>query len=336
MTFQLVTTDDGSLSCVDSQTGELSHNRVGAYTESVQLYAQVSGLLDLAFTQGEIRVLDACYGMGYNSWSLINELVRLGDQPEIAAIYRERHGDRPIRVSLVCIEKYPEVLEFLPQVLGSPTFDPLKAKLTAAEHNTYYRTLQCLLDTKLDGLEPRKIIMDVAPFWQFELDLWVDDLRNRMPKLQGDFDAVFHDAYSPQKMPELWTFDLFVHYHRLLNARQGRVLTYSAAAAVRGGLQEAGFSIAKTPELGTKSGGTIARVSKLGDGSNSVDIKSDEAFADWELAYLKTKAGLPYRDPGLRQTRDNILASRQREQEASHRPSGSSALKKKPRYQPKI
>lgn len=343
MTFQLVTTADGSLSCRDEITGELCHNRAGAYTESVHFYAGPSGLLETALHQGEIRVLDACYGLGYNSWALINELIQLENDPQFLERFAARSSIQPITVSLVCIEKHPQVLTFLPQVLDFSTFYALKQKLTASEHNAYYRTLRCLYDTKGEGVGSRKFIMDVAPFWHFELELWIDDLRSRVAQLEGPFDAVFHDPFSPQKMPELWTVDLFAQYYGLLKARQGKLLTYGAAAAVRGGLLDAGFSIAKTPGLGTKGGGTIAFVNPaealekpsalLGASQPMGGFDSQTAckpLDGWELEYLQSKAGIPYRDPGLCLPRAELLTRRESEQAESSRPSGAKALKQKP------
>jgi tRNA U34 5-methylaminomethyl-2-thiouridine-forming methyltransferase MnmC len=327
MSFELVTTADGSWSCRDDLTGELCHNRAGAYTESVHFYVRPSGLLDLALGQGHIRVLDACYGLGYNSWALINELLRLESNPQYAAYFSQARSPQQIMVSLVCIEQSAEVLRFLPQVLDFPTFHTLKQNLAPSEHNTYYRTLQCFYDTKGERVGPRKFTMEVAPNFWFELELWVDDLRTRVPQLEGPFDAVFHDPFSPQKMPELWTMELFAQYYRLLQARQGKLLTYGAAAAVRGGMREAGFSVMKTPGLGTKGGGTLAFTHPS---TPEAQAEPFEAFAPWEHEYLQSKAGIPYRDPGLCLPREEILARRQSEQMASSRPSGGTALKQKP------
>jgi len=327
MSYHLVTTEDGSLSYLDPVSGELSHNRAGAYSESVQLYVQPSGLLDFAIRQGNIRVLDACYGMGYNSWALVNELLRLESEPQFMAVMSKRQSDEPVRVSLVCIEKSVEVVQFLPRILAQPTFDLLKNKTDPLEHNAYYQTLRCLSDTKKGLDKPHRFTMNVEPFWSFEWELWIDDLRDRVHALEGEFDAIFHDAYSPQKMPELWTQDLFARYYQLLKPCNGRMLTYSAAAAVRGGLIEAGFQIAKTPGLGSKGGGTFAMAS-LPDGFAGL-----EALEVWEQEYLHSKAGIPYRDAGLCRSRQEILDLRQREQAGTNRPSGASALKKRPEAQ---
>lgn len=295
MTFTAVTTADGTLSCHDSETGEWCHNRAGAYTEALKNYAEPSLASKLANKTGRIQLLDACYGLGYNTWVLLDYLLKT--------------VTRPFTLSVVAIEKNPDILDFLPQVLAHSTFDHLKNKIAPLEHNIYYRTLRCINDTK----QSLKTAINFVDGSRLELDLFVEDLRYRVPLLEPGFDLVFHDAFSAQKMPELWTCDLFSEYHRLLKPNQGQLLTYSAAAAVRGGLLEAGFLIGKTLALGAKNGGTIAGFSSCGESLNET-----------ELAYLQTLAGIPYRDSQFSFSRKQILLQREQEQAASNRVSGNS------------
>lgn len=325
MRFTIASTADGSVSCVDSETGQLCHNSAGAYTEAVQNYVMPSRLKEKILKTGHIRVLDACYGMGYNSWALINELVN------DAELSRETLK-KPLTLSITAIEKHPEVMAFLPQVLQHPSFDPLKEKTPHLEHNTYYRTLVDFENHDPEKAEHRTFFTEVAEQWYLEFHLWIDDLRSRVARLDQDFDAIFHDPFSPQKMPELWTTDLFAVYHRLLLERSGILLTYSTAAAIRGGLQEAGFTVLKTRGLGKKAGGTLAC-------SNVTTIalyeRSTISLESWEEGYLLSRAGIPYRDTRLTQSREAILSRREAEQQTSIKPSGSQALKQKPRYHPK-
>nr|WP_303674699.1 MnmC family methyltransferase [Vampirovibrio chlorellavorus] len=182
------------------------------------------------------------------------------------------------------------------------------------------------LDTKGGSTS---IALPVVDNCAIQFEFRVQDLRKCLPEIQGDFDAVFHDPFSPQKMPELWTVDLFRHYQTLLRHRQGLVLTYSTAAAVQGGLQEAGFQVLKTRGLGQKAGATLALCANLDAQPFLVHAISPEP---WEQLYLQSRAGIPYRDKGLSHSRDQILATRLQEQQQSSRPSGASALKLKPGY----
>jgi predicted methyltransferase len=302
MTYKIVTTSDGTLSCHDLETGEWMHNRAGAYTEALKNYAEPSAALDLIRNTGQLRLLDACYGLGYNTWVLVDYLLK--------------RVERPFTIQAVAIEKCPEVLRISPQIFDHPYFDLLRSKIAHHEHNIYYRTLECDPDT-MEGVPYFTFREDLKNGCRMELTIWLDDLRQRIPKLTEPVDLVFHDAFSAQKMPELWTVDLFRHYHRLLQPRQGTLLTYSAAAAVRGGLQEAGFQVGKTMSVGAKSGGTQA-------GFKPPDIH----LPPEEAAFLGTRAAIPYRDEQLSATREDILARRQQEQATSNKPSANHLRKK--------
>lgn len=305
----MVTTADGTVSCLDSETGELCHNSAGAYTEALINYAEPSGLIQKAGQTGDIRLLDACYGLGYNTWALFSEMIK--------------RANCPFTLSVIAIEKNPEILSFLPHVLAHPSFDALKIKTGLREHNIYYRTRQCNSDTKGVWDQEPEIVINVADGSRLELSFLIVDLREVLSGLEGDFDAVFHDPFSPQKMPELWTVDIFRVYQRLLSVREGCLLTYSSAAAVRGGLIEAGFTVEKTTALGRKSGGT------LGFASQSRLEASYGCLGEEEMAYIATRAGIPYRDPLLNEAREQILQRRTTEQEASDRLPGNSVRNSK-------
>jgi tRNA U34 5-methylaminomethyl-2-thiouridine-forming methyltransferase MnmC len=310
MTFELVATADGSLSCRDSETGQLCHNRAGAYTEALTHYAIPSEAIALAEQQGEIRLLDACYGLGYNTWVLADYLLKAVPSP--------------FTLSVVAVERSADIVGFLPQLFEHPTLDDLKNKIDASEHNIHYRTQSCCFNTKDPPENGQQYVIDVADGRRIQFELILGDLREEVPRLEkGDFDLIFHDPFSPQKMPELWTVDLFRHYHRLLQARQGRILTYSGAAAVRGGLREAGFAIGKTQALGAKTGGTMAWIPTV------ESPESLESFEAWEWEYLQTRAGLPYRDETLCHAREDILQRRETEQAQSSRPSGATILRQR-------
>jgi tRNA U34 5-methylaminomethyl-2-thiouridine-forming methyltransferase MnmC len=171
-----------------------------------------------------------------------------------------------------------------------------------------------------------------------EIEFRVGDLRETLPGLNGGeapFDLVFHDPFSPPHVPELWTVELFREYHRLLKARGGRLLTYSAAAAVRGGLLEAGFILGKTVGVGDKTGGTAAWIPSMASAAHAGEtgLSAGEEIRPldaWEQAYLNSRAGLPYRDPDLDDNREEIEIRRAEEQVNSSRPSGTDLRKQKP------
>ena len=319
MQYTLIETGDGSLSCLDAETGELCHNRAGAYTEALTHYVEPSGLLARARRGEPLRLLDACFGLGYNTLVFLNELLK--DPPE------------QLSISVVGIENSPEILGYLPRIIESPMFDTLKSFNAPKEHNIYYRISQVFQDTKGLPVETTSIeeqkgkskfesngansnsIIQVCE-GPISLQIRTGDLRAEVQTLEPGFDAVFHDAFSPASMPELWSAELFAQYARLLKP-DGVLLTYSTAAAVRGALMEAGLQVTKTPALGGKNGGTLAGFGDTGG----------EHLTEPEKAYIETKAGIPYRDPSLAGQKETVLEDRKREQALSQRPSGGSVRK---------
>lgn len=63
---------------------------------------------------------------------------------------------------------------------------------------------------------------------------------------ESEYDLVYFDAFSPEKQPEMWTFELFEKIYQHCNS--GAILTtYCAKGAVRRALQQAGFTVERIP-----------------------------------------------------------------------------------------
>lgn len=149
--------------------------------------------------------------------------------------------------------------------------------------------------------------------------LW-GDARRRLadlpPELTGACDLVLLDAFSPQRCPQLWSVEVLSRLARLLRP-EGRLLTYSCAAAVRRGLEQAGLQLAAipaapgAPSRGERwSGGTAASPSVLPTGHL-------QALSPMEREHLASRAGEPYRDPTGQGQREDLLALRQAAQARS-------------------
>lgn len=100
---------------------------------------------------------------------------------------------------------------------------------------------------------------ELEPYWgqaAFELDdlkftLITGDARDTLPHWKAAADAWFLDGFSPAKNPELWGADLMAQVgHHTKNG--GTCATYTAAGFVRRGLQDAGFTVTRTPGFGRK------------------------------------------------------------------------------------
>ncbi len=151
--------------------------------------------------------------------------------------------------------------------------------------------------------------------------LRLGDARRRLPELldtlAGRCDLVLLDAFSPQRCPQLWSLEFLERLVRLLRP-DGRLLTYSSAAAVRRCLQELGLEVraiqppADEPERW--SAGTAASFTPL---APHPALRPLEPF---EREHLASRAGVPYRDPSGTATAAEILERRHWEQEQSTAP----------------
>ena len=271
-----VTTGDGTITMRDAETGELYHNRAGAFTEALQNYIEPSDALNRLRRQHQIAVLDVCFGLGYNTLVLLQ-----------AAIEARLHGF----IEVVAIENDERIIAATKDVLQSERFAQLRTFLGTDEFACKFRQISATFG----GL-------------QISLNLRKQDVRQEVPRLSHACDFIFHDPFSPRKVPELWTLELFREYHRLLNQREGAVLTYSSSSAVRGGLRAAGFRVYKTAAVGEKKGGTLASISPLSVLPASVHDLSDE-----DNSKLSGKSAIPYRDDGFSRSRAEIMRVREAE-----------------------
>ncbi len=273
---EFITTEDGSLTLFNVEAGELYHNSAGAYTESYENYVVPSnGLGKLKETQ-ELTLLDACFGLGYNTFVLLQSAIADGISGEIR---------------VTGVELDPEIITLVPEVLRIERFAELRSVFGVNLPNKFGHF----------SYQHGKLVIS--------LELIHADLRTTAPKLTERFDLVFHDAFSPRKVPELWTVDLFAEYYRLLELSQGVILTYSSAGAVRGGLVEARFNVYKTTGVGRKSGGTLAAIAPL-----PLDRPGVYKLSAEEQMKLSGRSGVPYRDSGFLAPREAIVERRAAEQ----------------------
>jgi len=151
--------------------------------------------------------------------------------------------------------------------------------------------------------------------------LWGDGRQavSRLPAaLHGGCDLVWLDAFSPRRCPQLWSLQFLARLAALLKP-EGRLITYSSAAAVRGALVTAGLQLASIAANASEhwSSGTVAAPTALGD---SFPLRCLTAM-EWD--HLLCAAAEPYRDPTGLASAATLLAERQLRQSQSKAISGS-------------
>lgn len=141
------------------------------------------------------------------------------------------------RLYFISFEKYPLTSAQLATIHQSyPQFAEFSAQLTAC-------------------WQPRQVGCERYHFAEITLDLWFGEMADNLIQL-GDYhnqqiDCWFLDGFSPDKNPEMWSETLYQQMFRL-SRNGGSFATFTAAGAVRRGLQAAGFDVKKRKGFGKK------------------------------------------------------------------------------------
>lgn len=216
-------TRDGSITYYNAEFDETYHSMSGALDEALQKHVIPSELM----TKESAVILDVCYGLGYNSFVALAFWLEQGfEQGNLNFICLE--NDRKI-IDLGLAQKLPKVLNYAQSFFNEVATHP--------------------------GVSCR------APY--VSATLHIDDFRSQVQKLaDASVNIVFFDPFSPKKVPELWSLEVFEELFRVM--ADGAILTtYSCARKVREALHAAGFVVEDGPCVGRKSPGTLARKVKL-------------------------------------------------------------------------
>ncbi|MBP0017899.1 MAG: tRNA (5-methylaminomethyl-2-thiouridine)(34)-methyltransferase MnmD [Cyanobacteria bacterium SBLK] len=218
-------TDDGSFTFYSEEFAECFHSIHGARQEAECKYVEPCQLRQRAKEKDCLRLLDICYGLGYNS---------------AAAIAAIRSANPACRIELIALEldlSVPQsaACQGLLNSFSSAAF-PVASLLREFAETQHLRSPQ------------------------LQAELYVGDARSQIQKVvRSGFlaDAIFLDPFSPPKCPQLWTVEFLDRVVDCLHPR-GRLATYSRAAAVRTALGLAGLSFGATTDAKRQSLGTIA------------------------------------------------------------------------------
>lgn len=152
--------------------------------------------------------------------------------------FRQKHPDSPLkRLYFISFEKYPLLLDALQQAhLAYPQFSHLAQHL----QQNWLNPIQGCYRFHFD---------------ETTLDLWFGDVAENLPQLgdymNGKIDAWFLDGFAPSKNPDMWNEQLYQQMF-CFTKLQGTFATFTAASAVRKGLENAGFNMTKRKGFGKK------------------------------------------------------------------------------------
>ena len=278
--LKTILTKDGSISLRSLFYHENFHSLEGALKETENKFINPSDLK--RFENKSINVLDICFGLGYNSASLFNKLIK---QNSSINWYALEIDNRPLGYSLE--NKFFQKL-WHPKVLK--IFKSLYEK--------------CHYKDKY-----------------FECNIFWGDARKEIKNIPKNinFDLIYLDGFSPQKCPQVWSFEFIDKIYQKLNPH-GYLITYSSSAAVRKTFRNLGLNIFSIqPNITTQnlwSNGTVAlKVIQENKKQNNLYFKE---LSLMEEEHLLTKASIPYRDPNLNLETKDILQKREKEQLSSN------------------
>ena len=272
-------TADGSFTFFSEEYNELFHSHFGARQESFQKFV-VTTQLENQSQKPVLRLLDICYGLGYNTAAALETIWTTNPN---------------CYVEIIGLELNPTVPK---AALSHHLFDSWDCKyievLTELANNNYVRN---------DKLQATLLIGDARTTIQ------------QVKQSGFQANAIFLDPFSPPQCPQLWTIEFINLVSKCLHI-DGLLATYSCAASVRAALLTAGLAIGSTPPVGRKTPGTVATHKGVGisewgvGGINSFPTSPSSSSTPYsllptplhphlsqeELEHLQTRAAIPYRD----------------------------------------
>ncbi len=204
------TTQDGSSTFFSTEFGETFHSLQGAKVEAFQKFALTTDLRQKAHTS-HLRLLDVCYGLGYNTAAALETVWTINPNCQIEVYGLELDPSVPVGAL------NPEILGIWPESIQGVLQDLAQA------HTCQQKYLLA--------------------------HLLVGDARQTIQELiEKGFqaDAIFFDPFSPRCCPQLWTVEFVQSVAKCL-APDGKLSTYSRSAAVRTAIKLAGLKIGTIP-----------------------------------------------------------------------------------------
>ena len=173
--MQKIITADKSETYLNEQVGECYHSLQGAAEEAIQKYVIPCKIKELAKT-GHIRILDICFGLGYNSAMAIS--TALDENPNCT-------------IEVVGLEYDPDIISRIQEVNPPIAFYTHYKQLTPQQliFQQGNVSVKVLLG---DGRDKVKELSD------------------------NHFDAIFFDPFSPKTAPEMWQVPFFTQIHRVM------------------------------------------------------------------------------------------------------------------------
>ena len=213
-TAEIVVTDDGSRTVFSPEYDQTFHSESGALSESKLVFIENSLVHDRLNAGKPTSILEIGFGTGLNFCLAANVAIKKAT---------------PLVYQTID-------LNFLPRSVFSEL-----GFASSNETSEGFQWLNACYD-RIETLDSGQMMVekrDPVALHVLHADatdqVWDEDA----------YDAVFLDAFSPEKNPELWSVAFFEGLHQALKS-QGRLTTYCVKSEIQRRLREAGFAISKT------------------------------------------------------------------------------------------
>lgn len=171
-------TKDGSATFYNEKYDDIYHSVSGAVEEAVEKFVKPTNIAKLAM-DGSIRLLDICFGLGYNAGAAIDAVIE---------------SNKDCMIEIICLESDRHILRQI-RLLQPPI--------------KHYNLIKELVES--ENLRYRQE--------NISLRLVLGDARQTVKELKPCFDAVFLDPFAPKKQPELWQHEFFCNIKRLMKRK---------------------------------------------------------------------------------------------------------------------
>lgn len=263
--YELVRLVNGSFSIRSLAEAETFHPVVGPVAEAEALYLRQLRLRDrLSGHSGEFVIWDIGLGAAANVLTVLRQTRDIPGQLRIVSF---DHTLEPLKFAL-------QHRDSLGYVAG---YEPAVETFLREEAVTFTNGEQRVDWTFVPGDFPSQLRASGAEAW---------------PKPH----AIFFDAFSPAKNPDMWTQPLFARIHQLLDpARACALPTYSRSTLLRVSLLLAGFYVGAGHATGEKEETTLA--------ANSLDLLEEPLDLLWLARTRRSTSAEPLWEPVYRQAR---------------------------------
>lgn len=219
---------DGSSTLYSNEFQQFYHNPNGAISESRHVFFEKSGVLEvLKSSEKPISIFEMGFGTGLNYLLLLEYVL---------------HFNIKIPVHYYTIEAFPISIEKVHKL-------------------NYFEKLN--IDFSNDHLV--SIFSNLKKGWNQVSNAVTDSVQlslffgrfNELLLLNTSIDLFFHDPFSPEANPELWSFETFATLKEI--ASEDAILTtYCAASKARASMAKAGWKVARAEGALGKREMTIA------------------------------------------------------------------------------